>query len=430
MGQSRGRFPKFSSLLPVLGIVVFLLALGSGGCTQPRADTPVTTGARVLAGDDFARLQGKTVGLIVNHTARVDTATHLIDAMHAAGVEVGAIFGPEHGLRGEADAGAEISGGRDKTTGAPVHSLYDDTRAPTQAELDSLDALVFDIQDVGARFYTYITTMGLSMQAAAEAEIPFMVLDRPNPLGGTYVSGFVLEPDHRSFVGKYPLPIAHGLTVGELGRMIKGEEWLPGVDALELEVVEMEGWERGMRWPETGLPWVAPSPNLPTFETALVYAGTCFFEATTKASEGRGTPRPFTHLGAPWADGPALADTLNAYELPGTRVEAVQFTPAPNAGDSEPKFEGERLSGIRIEGTDTTAYRPVETGIHVLHTFYRQAERTGHADDFFTSYLKKLAGTERLGEMLRDGASPDAIIATWKEGAADFRTRREPYLLY
>lgn len=430
MGRRRHYFLFLRPFLPVLGAGLLLLALGTGGCAQPQARGPVAPGARVLAENEFARLEGKTVGLIANHTAQVDTTTHLIDAMHGAGIEVGAIFGPEHGLRGETDAGEAVSDGRDETTGAPVYSLYDDTRAPTPEELDGLDALVFDIQDVGARFYTYITTMGRSMQAAAEAGIPFVVLDRPNPLGGTYVSGFVLEPEHRSFVGKYPIPIAHGMTVGELARMIKGEGWLSGVEEGQLEVVEMDGWERAMRWPETGLPWVSPSPNLPTFETALVYAGTCFFEATTKASEGRGTPRPFTHLGAPWADGPALADTLNAHDLPGARVHAAQFTPQPNAGDSEPKFEGERLEGVRIEVTDAAAYRPVEAGVHVLHAFYRQAKRKGRAEEFFTSYLKKLAGTERLGEMLRSGASPDAIIDAWHDEVEAFRERRTPYLLY
>ena len=397
---------------------------------RAQAQAAVKTGTRVLAEHEFARFESKTVGVIANHTAQVDTATHLIDAMHRAGVEVGAIFGPEHGLRGETDAGEAVSDGRDETTGAPVYSLYDDTRSPTPEELDGLDALVFDIQDVGARFYTYITTMGLSMQAAAEAEIPFVVLDRPNPLSGTYVGGFVREPAHRSFVGKYPIPIAHGMTVGELARMIKGEGWVPGVEAMELEVIEMDGWERSMRWPETDLPWVPPSPNLPTFETALVYAGTCFFEATPNASEGRGTPRPFTHLGAPWAESPALADTLNDHDLPGARVHAAQFTPQPNAGDSAPKFEGTPLQGVRIEVTDPAAYRPVATGVHALHVFYRQATRKGRAEDFFASYLTKLAGTERLGKMLRSGASPEAIIATWHDETEAFRERRTPYLLY
>ena len=402
--------------------------LSEGFESDSAAQQPVKTGARVLAARDFRSLQGQRLGLIVNHTAQVDS-THLIDLMHRADIEVGAIFGPEHGLRGEADAGEAVADGRDATTGAPIYSLYDSTRTPTPGELDGLDALVFDVQDVGARFYTYITTMGQSMQAAAEAGLPFVVLDRPNPLGGAYVSGFVRAPEHDSYVGKYPIPVAHGLTVGELARMIKGEGWLPGLDDLELRVVEMDGWTRAMQWPGTGLPWIRPSPNLPTFETALVYAGTCFFEATTKASEGRGTDRPFTHLGAPWADGAALADTLGASGLPGVRFRATRFTPTPNAGDASPKFEGEQLHGLRIEVTDAGAYRPVETGIYVLHAFYHQAQRAG-VDSFFTSYLASLAGTDALQQMLQEGARPEAIIATWQDDVRAFREQRQPYLLY
>jgi Uncharacterized protein conserved in bacteria len=239
---------------------------------------PVRTGAEVLAADDFSELAGKEIGLIVNHTARVDTA-HLIDRVdRSPAVELGALFGPEHGLRGTAGAGEAVADGRDEKTGAPVYSLYGETRRPTPKELEGLDALVFDVQDVGARFYTYITTMGLAMQAAAEADLEFVVLDRPNPLGGTYVSGFMLTPEHQSFVGRYPIPVAHGMTVGELARMIKGEAMLPGLDDLELTVVEMEGWTRNLRWPGTKRDWVPPSPNLPTWETALVYPGMCFFE--------------------------------------------------------------------------------------------------------------------------------------------------------
>ncbi len=428
-------------LLP-LSLILAGLALLTGCGTQADApaaqpdlspaDTaqgPVKTGAMVLAEGGFARFEGRRVGLIVNHTARVDTV-HLIDRAHRAGVEIAALFGPEHGLRGTAARGEAVADGYDERTGAPIYSLYGDTRKPTPEMLEDLDALVFDIQDVGARFYTYISTMGLAMLAAAEAGIPFIVLDRPNPLGGAYVSGFVLEPEQQSFVGKYPIPVAHGMTVGELARMIRGEGMLPGLEDLELEVVEMTGWERTLRWPQTGLPWIAPSPNLPTFETALAYPGTCFFEATA-ASEGRGTARPFLRLGAPWADGAALADTLNARDLPGVRFHALRFTPEPNAGAASPKLEGQALRGVRIEVINPSAYRPVETGIHVLHAFYQQAQRKG-VEDFIArpDWLDTLAGTERLLEMLRRGARPEAVIAAWQFDVQIFREQRRPYLLY
>ena len=406
-------------------------ARAEGADVRDRTRTSVQTGAQVLAAEDFRRLRGKRVGLIVNHTALVDSV-HLIDAVHAAAdVEVGALFGPEHGLRGEDEAGETVEDGRDVRTGAPVYSLYGATRKPTPEMLRGLDALVFDIQDVGARFYTYVSTMGLAMQAAAEAGIPFIVLDRPNPLGGRYASGFVLEPEHASFVGAYPVPVAHGLTVGELARMIVGEEMLDGLEDLQLDVVPMEGWTRATLWPETGLPWIPPSPNIPDWETAFVYAGACFFEAAS-ASEGRGTRQPFKLLGAPWADADALADTLNAHGLPGVRFEPTSFTPESIEGmASNPKLEGEALQGVRYVVGDAAAFRPVEAGIHVLHAFHAQAEKLG-VPDFIArpDWLTTLAGTERLGELLQAGASPEAIIAAWEDEVAAFEEQRAPYLLY
>lgn len=402
------------------------------GPTSPDTMTSVVrVGASVLADTSIALIPQRRIGLIVNHTALVDT-THLIDVVAAAAdKEVTALYGPEHGIRGEADAGEKIEDGRDVATGAPIFSLYGDTRKPTAAMLQNVDALVYDIQDVGSRFYTYISTLGLSMQAAAEQGIPFYVLDRPNPLGGEYVSGFVLEEGHESFVGQYPIPIAYGLTVGELARMIQGEGLLEGLEELDLTVIEMEGWTRGMLWPATGWPWNPPSPNIPDFETALVYAGDVFFEATS-ASEGRGTRTPFLVLGAPWADGEALADTLNARNLPGVRFEPAEFTPRSIEGmASRPKLQNTAVQGIRYEITDDSAFQSVEAGMHVLHAFYHQAEERG-VDDFISrpEALARLSGTERLHDMLRDGASPEEIIDSWQEEVARFRDRRAAYLLY
>jgi uncharacterized protein YbbC (DUF1343 family) len=360
----------------------------------------------------------------------VDTV-HLIDLMHGApGVTLAALFGPEHGLRGDADAGEKIDDGRDVRTGAPVYSLYGDTRKPSPEMLAGLDVLVFDIQDIGARFYTYISTMGLAMQAAAEAGIPFVVLDRPNPLGGDHVSGFVLEPEFTSFVGQFRIPVMHGLTVGELARLIQGEGLLPGLDALQLDVVPMEGWSRAMRWPDTGLPWIPTSPNIPDFETALIYPGACYFEGTS-ASEGRGTRSPFKLLGAPWADATALAEALNAKGLPGVQFGTSTFTPRSIEGmSSNPKLEDTELRGIRHIVTDAAALRPVETGRHVLHTFYYQAppdERDGFLQ---RRWLGRLAGTDRLFDLLTRGATPEDIIAAWQDEVAAFEAQRRPYLLY
>ncbi|ARU42066.1 hypothetical protein CCB80_13315 [Armatimonadetes bacterium Uphvl-Ar1] len=282
------------------------------------------TGAQVMHQTNFQPLENKRVGLVTNHTAMVGD-THLIDILHAnPKIKLTALFGPEHGLRGLADAGAKITDETDPKTGVPIFSLYGQTQKPKQEHLKNLDILVYDIQDIGARFYTYISTLGLCMQAAAEAKIPFLVLDRPNPLGGTKVSGYVLEPAHASFVGQYPIPIQYGLTIGELAKMIKGEAWLPGLQNLDLQVAKLENWNRNQT--AAGQPWIKPSPNIPDFETALLYPGTCLFEAI-HASEGRGTTEPFLKLGAPYINAEKLAQTLNSKNIPGIDFSSVSFTP-------------------------------------------------------------------------------------------------------
>ncbi len=426
-------------LRPALLAALLLCSACSQTPERPAADAapceappcaPVKTGAAALAERGFDLLDGKRVGLVVNHTARVDTA-HLIDLVFAApNVELTALFGPEHGLRGLADAGEKVADGQDERTGVPVYSLYGETRKPTPDMLRGIDALVFDIQDIGARFYTYISTMGLAMQAAAEQGIPFVALDRPNPLGGNYVSGFMLEPGHTSFVGQYPIPMAHGMTVGELARMIRDHSMMEGLENLDLHVVEMEGWRRDMLWPETGLPWIPPSPNIPDFETALVYPGAVFFEATA-ASEGRGTRQPFVHVGAPWLDGQAAADSLNARGLPGVRFEAASFAPASIPGmASRPKLEGQSLEGIRHVLTDAQAFQPVETGIHVLAVFWEQAAAMQEEFVNRPAALARLAGTGRLLDLLQQDAPPETIAASWEREAAAFREARAASLIY
>ncbi|MEM6647267.1 MAG: DUF1343 domain-containing protein [Bacteroidota bacterium] len=390
------------------------------------ANAAVQTGAAVWYADGFVALRGKRVGLITNHTGRVDTL-HLADALHAAeGVTLAALFGPEHGLRGDADAGEKVDDGIDDATGAPIYSLYGRTRKPTPGMLTDVDVLVFDIQDIGARFYTYISTMGYAMQAAAEAGLPFVVFDRPNPLGGDLVEGWTLEPEHTSFVGAYPIPVVHGLTVGELAQMIQGESWLDGLDALDLTVVPMQGWSRAMRWPDTGLAWVPTSPNIPDFETAQVYAGTCFFEGTT-ASEGRGTATPFRLVGAPEAPHVAIATALNATDIRGVSFTPEAFAPRSIPGmSSNPKLKDRRVNGVRLAVTDPVALQPVAAGIHVLHAFY-QAQPDGFLSP---DWLAKLAGTNRLRTLLLENATPDAIVASWADDVGRFEALRAPYLLY
>lgn len=397
------------------------------GFLTVEASVPVRTGADVLVSDSRNPLAGRRVGLIVNHTSRTANG-HVIDALAAMpDVEITALFGPEHGIRGDADAGEVVGDARDPATGAPIYSLYGEHRAPTAAMLEHVDVLIFDMQDVGARFYTYISTMGLSMQAAAEHGVPFMVLDRPNPLGGLRVDGYVREPEFESFVGQFPIPVQHGLTIGELATMIRDEGWLPGVDSLDLTVVTMQGWERSMLWPGTGLDWIAPSPNLPTFDAALVYAGTCLVEATT-ASEGRGTDLPFLTIGAPWMDAPAVAEALR---LPGLTVDTLDITPRSIPGAStHPKWQDEAIRAIRMEVTDASAVRPLEVGIRLLETMIHTAPDSTRASIIRSSGMARLSGTRRLEAALRAGASTEAIMAAWADEVRTFETLRRPYLLY
>ncbi len=398
---------------------------------QPRnPQGGVVTGAESLVTAELDLVAGKRVGLITNHTAMVE-GRHLADILHEhEQVTLAALFAPEHGIRGTADAGASIATTIDSATGLTVYSLHGETYRPSAEMLEGIDVLVFDMQDVGTRFYTYISTMGLAMQAAAEAGIPFVVLDRPNPLGGRLVEGFSLEPEHKSFIGMYEIPVTHGMTVGEIALMIKGESLLENLEALELHVVEMKGWHREMLWPDTGLPWIPPSPNLPSFEAAVVYPGACFF-GSTSVSEGRGTREPFILLGAPWIDGQALAADLNSRNLPGLHFEPATFTPRSIAGMStNPKLRDVEVYGIRHVVTDARAVRAVEAGVYTLSAFYQHAPEQERAAFFSTQAMLHVSGTDRLYRMIEQEIPPADIVAAWAKDVAAFMKMRQPYLLY
>lgn len=390
------------------------------------ATTPVLTGADVLVRSDFAAIQGKKVGLIVNHTARVGE-THLIDLVsQATSTELVALFGPEHGIRGDEDAGAKIEDGIDDATGVPVYSLYGTNRRPTPEMMKGIDALVFDIQDVGARFYTFISTLGLSMQSAAEAGASFYVLDRPNPLGGNEIEGFVLDTTFTSFVGQYPIPIRHGLTIGELAKMIKGENWLPGLESLDLHVVEMEGWTRDLLWPQTGLNWIPPSPNLPTFETALLYPGTCFFEGTS-ASEGRGTDLPFLTVGAPWMN----THHVSTPAFQGIQLHSGQTTPTERPGkSSNPKWKDVAIQSISIDVVDPLQVHPVSTGLEMISRMVASSPDSVQTELLNERWLRLLGGKEELPEMIKQGYTATQFEASWADELAQFALARSPYLIY
>jgi uncharacterized protein YbbC (DUF1343 family) len=407
-----------------------LMGISAPGESSERT-APFSTGAERLAHDGFALLRGKRVGLITNHTGRVGNR-RLVDAIaEAAGVTLAAVLSPEHGLTGNAEAGAKVIGGVDATSGVRVHSLYGSAYKPTQEMLSGLDVLVFDMQDIGTRFYTYISTMGLAMQAAAAARLPFMVLDRPNPLGGTYVSGFVLEPAFASFVGRFPIPIAHGLTIGELARMIKGERLLPGVESLDLDVVALSGWRRETQWPGTARPWVATSPNIPTFETALAYPGTGLFEATV-ASEGRGTATPFLQLGHPAIDADAIVRDLAGAKLPGMRIATTRIRPRAISGvATAPRFRDRDIPAVEIAIANAARFRPVETGVHLLAAFQHVlATRAGGPLVTDVKAFNRLAGTSRLLTSLTRGVPARDITAMWQREVMQFMEQRAPYLVY
>ena len=389
----------------------------------PESPTPPPTNVRpgieVLLTDSLSLVRGRRAGLITNHTGRDRSGTPSIDLLadHPE-VELVALFSPEHGIRGSAEAGVRVDDGVDERTGLPVHSLYGENRAPTAEMLDGIEVLLFDIQDIGTRYYTYLSTMALSMDAAGEHGIPFVVLDRPNPIGGDPVQGNILDPTFSSFVGLYPMPMRHGLTAGEFARMAAGEF---GVD-VELSVAVVDGWERTMPFGETGIPWIAPSPNMPSVESALHYPGTCLFEGTP-ISVGRGTDRAFQLVGAPWLDGDALAERLNALGLPEVRFVAVRFTPE-NPGDG--KFGGTEVGGVRLEA-DGPEYDPTLAALALLAEIKAMSGdqwswRIGHFD--------RLAGTDGLRAALDAGATYAELADGWGNGLEDYRMRREEYLLY
>ncbi len=377
-------------------------------------------GVEVLLTDSLHLVEGRRVGLITNHTGIDAEGVSTIDRLHGhPSIELVALYSPEHGIRGTAEAGELVDHSVDEATGLPVHSLYGETRRPTPAMLEGVEVLLFDIQDIGTRYYTYVYTMALGMEAAGEAGIPFVVLDRPNPIGGGPPQGNVLDPAFSSFVGMYPIPMRHGMTPGELARLYRDGF---GV-RVELHVAPLDGWERSMLFPETGLPWRAPSPNMPDLESALHYPGTCLFEGTN-LSVGRGTPRAFQQIGAPWLDGEALAAAVRAHGLPGVEVEAVRFTPE-NPGDG--MYGGEEVSGVRLRVTDAARYDPARTGVVLL---FEARALAGERWSWRASHFDRLAGTDRLRLGIEAGDSPEALTSEWAAELERFEALRREALLY
>lgn len=393
---------------------------GSVPCDCEARSADVRPGIDVLLSERMELLRGKRIGLVTNPTGVDRELRSTVDRLSShPELRLVALFGPEHGVRGDVQAGEHVSSARDDATGLPVHSLYGEHREPTVDMLQGIDVLVFDIQDVGARFYTYPYTLANVMRAAKRAGIAVVLLDRPDPIGGVAVEGPVLEPEYASFVGMFPIPLRHGMTIGELARLFNAEF---GIDA-ELHVVPVHGWRRGDEEPGGTLPWVPPSPNMPTPDTALAYPGTALFEGTN-VSEGRGTTRPFEIVGAPFVDAGKLAEHMNAFGLPGVHFRPTWFVPTFS------KHAGVLCGGVQLHVVDRDAFRPVRTGLALLvamHALYPDAfEFTPGEPPFFD----KLAGNGWIRRAILDGETAEAIEARWQPGLRRFEDVRKHYLLY
>jgi beta-N-acetylhexosaminidase len=403
------------SLLLVLGSLA-IGAMAGQEAAEDESANDLKLGVEVLLDEQMDLLDGKRVGLITNPTGVDQELNHIVDVLHNdPEVELTALYGPEHGVRGDAQAGDYVEFYIDEITGLPVYSLYGETRKPTPDMLEDVDILLFDIQDVGARFYTYIYTMAYAMEAAQENDLEFVVLDRPNPISGYDVEGPVLDPEYASFVGNYPIPLRHAMTVGELA-LFFNEEFDIHAD---VTVVEMTGWERGMYYDDTDLEFVLPSPNMPTLDTALVYPGAALIEGTN-LSEGRGTTKPFELLGAPFVNSTEFAAAMNELDLSGVTFRAASFTPMFS------KHSGNLSHGVQIHVTDKEAYSPVETGLHIVKTLHDM-----YPDEVqLTSFFDNLIGNGWIREAIENGESVESMVAEWQDDLREFKDLRQDYLLY
>ena len=399
--------------LAAIMMSIAVTATGQGSSTAA-----VRPGIEVFLNNVPSALRGKRVALITNHSAVDRGGTPDIDlvARHPH-LKLVALLAPEHGIRGDAPAGAKIEDEKDPKTGVPVFSLYkSEDHGPTPEMLRDVDVLVYDLQEVGGRTWTYVSTMVLAMEAAKKKGIPFVVLDRPNPIGGEIVEGALLDPKFKSFVGMYPIPARHGMTVGELAILFNTKHALNA----ELIVVQTLNWRRSQWQDQTGLPWVNPSPNLRSLAALTSYPGSVYFEGTN-LTEGRGTDRPFEQIGAPWLDAPAVANTMNAMRLPGVHFDAITMSVAPTAA----KFPGQTIPGIRFDLTDRQSYRPVRTMLLLIDAIRRQ-----HPGEFaWGKTIDRLTGSDKV-RLAIDGGRLPALLEEWDREAAGFRDATKAVLLY
>jgi uncharacterized protein YbbC (DUF1343 family) len=409
---------------------IFLLFFVSAGLLFGLSSSEISSpkGRVKLGNENFIKnfpsaLRYKRLGLVINHTSVLPRGKSLVQSLLDKGHTISAIFSPEHGFSGIAEGGKEIQDSQQ--AGIKIFSLYGKTRKPTPDQLREVDAFVYDIQDVGTRYYTYITTLKYVLEAASKAKKPVYVLDRPNPAGGDIVEGPLLRPEYQSFIGAFPIPVRYGLTSGELAAMMKGEGWVPEDGALR--VVEMEGWKRSYFWNDTGLPWIPTSPNMPTPETAIIYPGTGLLEAIN-LNEGRGTPSPFLQFGAPWLDSPFIIKSLSKERTLGIELESVNYTPLSLPGKAlHPLYENETCHGIRVQITQEENFLSLHFAIALIEALIEH-----HPDKIAPSprRLNLMFGNDLLVRYLRGEISYKKLLQEMEREERIFRKKRKKYLLY
>ena len=423
-------FYRFMSK-PLLGVVAIILLYvfvipRKNTNTDDFIKSQYRIGLEVLLSDSLHLIENKSIALITNHTGiNHDGIQNIELLLRKSGINLKTVYSPEHGFYGEAAAGLNVAYNQEDSKPYQMLSLYGDTRKPMPAMLKDVDLLIYDIQDIGARFYTYISTMGLAMEAAAESGIPIVILDRPNPVGGSLIEGPVLNLDFQSFIGFYPIPIRYAMTCGELANAIEGEKWIDSVP--ELIVIPINDWNRLKINTSGNESWMNPSPNIPDIETALLYLGTCLIEGTN-LSEGRGTGHPFKWIGAPWINNIELSTKMNQLSLPGIEFKPVHFTPRSIPGVAlHPKYQDEMCKGIEMRVTDYEQFRPVETGLSLVNILISE-----YPEDlkFLKNHLIKLLGSEEIFEQLVSGLSAQQILENERTKIEKFEKIREKYLIY
>ncbi|MBT8381055.1 MAG: DUF1343 domain-containing protein [Ignavibacteriaceae bacterium] len=405
---------------------LLLISTSLVNCQQSeKVETNFKLGTDVLIDEYLNLLSGKKVGLVINHTSVLSNGTHILDTLLLLGVNVSAIFSPEHGFYGDLERGKIIWDS--EIENVPLYSLHGKTKKPTNDMIKDLDLIVYDIQDLGVRFYTYVSTLYYVLEASVENNVPMILLDRPNPNNGLKVGGPVLESEFKSFVGLTEIPVLYGMTAGELAQLYMKEFILNSTSNFDLKIIKMKNWYRNMLWYNTGMEWILPSPNIPNPQTAIMYAATCFLEGTN-ISEGRGTAKPFLQVGAPFISSEDLISELNKFGYETFQMHPISFTPKSIKGKTEkPKYENEICNGILIEVIDEMNFNSVQFGVNLIYAFYKLYP---NQFEFKEEHFDLLAGTDQFRKSILENKTPDYIINSWQAELNYFKSKREKYLLY